>query len=119
MSEYDVATALHRLQRLGVDTSNLHQDYYKIPLENIDLAKVEASVPENKKIVSMRTHAMRCGVLLTFAYLRVYCLRHMFVRCAMCGVLESRTHGVELPEDFRSSFLAQRRVCEHRDVGTF
>ena len=37
----------------------------------------------------------------------------------MCGVLESRTHGVELPEDFRSSFLAQRRVCEHRDVGAF
>jgi biotin operon repressor len=36
MSQYDVETALHRLQQLGVDTSTLNEDYYKIPLENID-----------------------------------------------------------------------------------
>ena len=62
------------------------------------------------KSVSIIKHMLRaaCGALLTFAYL-----------CAMLGVLESRTHGVELPEDFRGSFLAQRRVCEHGDVGAF
>ena len=52
MSQYDVEAALHRLQSLGVDTSNLHQDYYKIPIENIDLVKVEAGVPEKKKVIS-------------------------------------------------------------------
>ena len=41
MSRYDVEAALHRLQNLGVDTNTLHQDYNKIPLENIDLSKVE------------------------------------------------------------------------------
>ena len=52
MSQYNVEAALHRLQSLGVDTSNLHQDYYKIPIENIDLVKVEAGVPEKKKIIT-------------------------------------------------------------------
>jgi hypothetical protein len=51
MSQYDVEAALHRLQTLGVDTSNLHQDYYKIPLENIDLTKVESKI-DKKKIVN-------------------------------------------------------------------
>jgi hypothetical protein len=52
MSDYDIEAALHRLQQLGVDTSNLHQDYYKIPLENIDLSKVEVPNPTNKKVVT-------------------------------------------------------------------
>jgi hypothetical protein len=41
------------------------------------------------------------------------------VRCCASWSLESCTHGVELPEDFCGSFLAQRRVCEHGDVGAF
>ena len=40
MSEYDIEAAIHRLEALGVDTSTLNQDYYKIPLENIDLQKI-------------------------------------------------------------------------------
>ena len=36
MSRYDVENAIHRLTQLGVDVSSLRQDYYKIPLENID-----------------------------------------------------------------------------------
>jgi hypothetical protein len=55
----------------------------------------------------------RCATYLCLP--RVYRLRHITLR----GVLESRTHGVELPEDFRSSFLAQRRVCKHGDVCAF
>jgi len=45
--------------------------------------------------------------------------------CIVCDTpiiwraLESRTHAVELLEDLRRSFLAQRRVCEHGDVGAF
>ena len=49
MSEYDISAALHRLQHLGVDTENLHQDYYKIPLENIDLSKNQLAFPDKKK----------------------------------------------------------------------
>ena len=50
MSRYDVEVALTRLHELGVDTTNLHQDYYKIPLENIDLSKVEQKQPTKDKV---------------------------------------------------------------------
>ena len=66
-----------------------------------------------QKNISIIKHMRLWRVLLTFAYLE----------CIFCDTqslrLESRTHGVELPEDFRGSFLAQRRVCEHGDVGAF
>ena len=52
MSEYDVEAAIHRLRALGVDTSELHQDYYKIPLENIDLVKTEQEAPTKTKVTS-------------------------------------------------------------------
>ena len=55
MSEYDVEIAYHRLRELGVDVSTLNQDYYKIPLENIDLAKIEKGVPTKTKVVSKHT----------------------------------------------------------------
>jgi hypothetical protein len=46
--------AIERLHALGVDTSDLFQDYYKIPLENIDLQKVEKKI-NNKKSTSVHT----------------------------------------------------------------
>jgi hypothetical protein len=52
MSQYDVQAAIHRLQDLGVDVSTLHQDYYKIPLENIDLQKNELDPPKKSKVLS-------------------------------------------------------------------
>ena len=55
MSRYDIDAAIHKLQKLGVDTNNLHQDYNKIPLENIDLSKVEKQAPTNLKVVSKHT----------------------------------------------------------------
>ena len=55
MSEYDVEAALHRLKALGVDISNLNQNYYQIPLENIDLSKIEAEPPKKAKVVSKHT----------------------------------------------------------------
>jgi hypothetical protein len=55
--------------------------------------------------------------LLTFAYLE--CIVCDTCVCAMCGVLESRTHAVKLFEDFGGSFDAQRCVCEHGDVDAF
>ena len=55
MSEYDIEAALHRLKALGVDTSNLNQNYYQIPLENIDLSKVEADPPKKSKVLSKHT----------------------------------------------------------------
>lgn len=55
MSEYDIEAAYHRLKELGVDTSNLNQDYFKIPLENLDLAKIERAEPTKTKIVSKHT----------------------------------------------------------------
>ena len=55
MSRYDLEAAIHRLQNLGVDTNTLHQDYNKIPLENIDLSKVEKAAPSNVKVVSKHT----------------------------------------------------------------
>ena len=55
MSRYDIEAAVHRLQKLGVDTDNFQQDYNKIPIENIDLSKVEKAAPINKKVVSKHT----------------------------------------------------------------
>ena len=55
MSRYDVEAAIHRLRELGIDTSTLHQDYYKIPLENTDLSKVERPAPTNSKVISKHT----------------------------------------------------------------
>jgi hypothetical protein len=55
MSYYDVKSAMDRLRELGVDTSTLHQDYYKIPLENIDLSKTERPEPTKSKVVSKHT----------------------------------------------------------------
>ena len=55
MSRHDIEAAIHRLQKLGVDTNNLHQDYNKIPLENIDLSKVEKKAPEILKVISKHT----------------------------------------------------------------
>ena len=55
MSRYDVEAAIHRLRELGVNTASLHQDYYKIPLENIDLSKIERETPKNTKVTSKHT----------------------------------------------------------------
>ena len=55
MSIYDIESAMHRLEQLGVDVSTLHQDYYKIPLENIDLSKIEQAGPKKSKVVSKHT----------------------------------------------------------------
>ena len=51
-SNYDIEMAMERLKQLGVDTSDLHQDYYKIPLENIDLTKIEKELPKRSKVIS-------------------------------------------------------------------
>lgn len=55
MSHYDLEAAINRLEQLGVDVSTLNQDYYKIPLENIDLAKVERPNPQKSKVTSKHT----------------------------------------------------------------
>jgi hypothetical protein len=47
--------AIRRLNELGVDTNDLHQDYYKIPLENMDLSKVEREHPTKTKQISKHT----------------------------------------------------------------
>ena len=47
--------AMMRLRQLGVDTSELNQDYYKIPLENTDLSKIEREHPTKAKINSKHT----------------------------------------------------------------
>ena len=49
---YDIEQAMARLQKLGVDPSDLHQDYYKIPLENIDLTKIEKELPKKSKVLT-------------------------------------------------------------------
>jgi hypothetical protein len=49
---YEIEAAIERLQQLGVNTSDLHQDYYKIPLENIDLTKIEKELPKRSKVIS-------------------------------------------------------------------
>lgn len=55
MSHYDIEATLHRLHELGVDTSELHQNYYQIPLENIELQKVEREAPTKSKVTSKHT----------------------------------------------------------------
>lgn len=55
MSRYDVEAAIDRLRQLGVDTTQLYKDYYKIPIENIDLVKVEQEQPKKGKVVSKHT----------------------------------------------------------------
>ena len=49
---YEIEAAMERLQQLGVNVSDLNQDYYKIPLENIDLTKIEKELPKKSKIIS-------------------------------------------------------------------
>ena len=55
MSQYDIEASLHRLHELGVDTSELHQNYYQIPLENIELKKIEKEAPTKTKLTSKHT----------------------------------------------------------------
>jgi hypothetical protein len=52
--DYDltVQEAMLRLSELGVD---LETDYYKIPLENTDLVKIEQEIPKKTKIISKHT----------------------------------------------------------------
>ena len=49
---YEIVEAFKRLHKLGVDVSDLHQDYNKIPLENIDLTKIEKELPKKSKVIS-------------------------------------------------------------------
>jgi len=49
---YDMQQAIDRLSQLGVNTSDLYQDYNKIPLENIDLTKIEKQLPKKSKVIS-------------------------------------------------------------------
>jgi len=49
---YEIEQAFKRLHHLGVDVSDLHQDYNKIPLENIDLTAIEKELPKKSKVVS-------------------------------------------------------------------
>ena len=49
---YEIEAAVERLHTLGVNVSDLHQDYNKIPLENIDLTKIEKQLPKKSKITS-------------------------------------------------------------------
>jgi hypothetical protein len=51
-NNYEIEAAIKRLEQLGVDPSDLHQDYYKIPLENIDLNKIEKELPKRSKVIS-------------------------------------------------------------------
>ena len=46
---------IEELKNLGVDTDNIHEDYYKIPLENTDLSKYEKEHPTKQKITSKHT----------------------------------------------------------------
>ncbi len=49
---YEITEAFKRLHHLGVDVSDLHQDYNKIPLENIDLTKIEKELPKKSKVIT-------------------------------------------------------------------
>lgn len=49
---YDIQQAIQRLKKLGVSSEDLHQDYYKIPMENIDLTKIEKQLPKKSKVVT-------------------------------------------------------------------
>ena len=55
MSDQNIIDAMYRLHQLGVDTDDLHQDYYKIPLENMDLSKIERKHPTKLKVISKHT----------------------------------------------------------------
>ena len=46
-----IEKAIQRLNDLGVDVSDIYQDYNKIPLEDTDLDKVEKKVPKKSKVV--------------------------------------------------------------------
>jgi hypothetical protein len=48
----DISSAINELRQLGVDTEDLDEDYYKIPLENTDLSKFEKEHPTKSKVVS-------------------------------------------------------------------
>ena len=49
---YDIEQSIKRLNQLGVNSSDLHEDYYKIPLENIDLTKIEKQLPKKSKVTT-------------------------------------------------------------------
>ena len=49
---YSIEMAIERLNELGVNISDIYQDYNKIPIENMDLNLIENKVPKRKKIVS-------------------------------------------------------------------
>jgi hypothetical protein len=48
----DISSTINELRQLGVDTEDLDEDYYKIPLENTDLSKFEKEHPTKSKVVS-------------------------------------------------------------------
>jgi hypothetical protein len=50
-----IRNAIEELDSLGVDTSNLNEDYYKVPLEGMDLSKYEKEHPKKGKVVSKHT----------------------------------------------------------------
>jgi hypothetical protein len=50
--DYTVQDAIQRLSDLGVDVDT---DYYKIPVENTDLVKIEKEIPKKAKVVSKHT----------------------------------------------------------------
>ena len=50
--DYSVQDAIQRLSELGVD---IDTDYYKIPVENTDLVKIEQEIPKKTKVVSKHT----------------------------------------------------------------
>ena len=68
MSEYDIKAALDRLHDLGINTDDLHQDYYKIPLENTDLSKVERPAPTNSKVISKQKSSLLLVPVLGFKF---------------------------------------------------
>lgn len=47
--DFEVQNARERLAELGIDISNNQVDYYKIPIENTDLQKIEQEMPKNQK----------------------------------------------------------------------
>ncbi len=55
MNQNNVEDVLNRLRKLGVNTSDIYGDYYKIPLENIELSKVENELPKKGKVINKHT----------------------------------------------------------------
>jgi hypothetical protein len=51
----EINSAIEELNELGVDTDHINDDYYKIPLENIDLSKYEKEHPTKGKVISKHT----------------------------------------------------------------